>query len=307
MTDERAGDMKSGAPTAEDLATIMTVADLARCMRQLHQADGKTSLRELESWGMGHARPMPKSTLSDAFTGKQRPSAELLESFLKAMGVRDDATVRRLWLEALDRIPPAQPGRLPRSYADRGLGPVPAHTFFVEMDKVDEIYRSIEQAQEQVWLLGTTLSRHVPYLESAFQQAISNGCNIRIVLIKPAGAAMDMSVLRAGPDGLGRHEQEERLGTNLAILRRLATVGPSLEVRLIDYLAPYTLYAYDPGLAAGMIEMRLGSFHGEHHLRPTFQVRRTHDEAWFQYFYEQFVLTWNAADPYELSGGTPDQ
>jgi hypothetical protein len=54
-----------------------------------------------------------------------------------------------------------------------------------------------------------------------------------------------------------------------------------------------------------MMRMRLGSFHGKHHLRPTFQVDRSHDEAWFDYFYEQFVSMWNAGDPYDLITGEP--
>jgi hypothetical protein len=123
---------------------------------------------------------------------------------------------------------------------------VAAHKFFVETDKVDEVSRLVENVQEQAWLLGTTLSMHVPYLRPAFRQAIANGRNVRILLIKPGGAAMEMAVLRAGPEGLGQREQEEQLSNNLAILRQLAHVGPHLEVRLIDYLAPYTLYAYDP-------------------------------------------------------------
>jgi hypothetical protein len=155
--------------------------------------------------------------------------------------------------------------------------------------------------------MGTTLSMHVPYLQPALQHAIANGRDVRILLIKPAGAAMDMSALRAGPDGLGCQEQEEHLSTNLATLRRLAQAGPGLEVRLIDYLAPYTLYAYDPGLDTGKMQMRLGSFLGDHYLRPTFQVERARDESWFDYFYEQFVSIWNAADRYDLLVEDPGQ
>jgi hypothetical protein len=307
MTDEREESIeKSGPPTADELAAAATPADLAKCMRKLHHADGRIPLRELESWGVGNGRPMAKSTLGDALAGKRPPSVQLLRNFLAAMKVREEADVRP-WLEALDRIAAAQPGGRARSYADRELGPVAAHKFFVETDKVDEIARWIKDVKEQVWLMGTTLSMHVPYLQPALQHAITNGRNVRILLIKPDGAAMDMSVLRAGPDGLGRHEQEEHLSTNLAILRRLAQAGPRLEVRLIDYLAPYTLYAYDPGLDTGKIQMRLGSFHGDHYLRPTFQVERTRDESWFEYFYEQFVSMWNAAEPYDLHGEVPDQ
>ncbi len=297
--------MESGAPTVEELAAVGTVAGLAECMRRMHRFDGKTPLRELESWGVGHGRPMAKSSLGDALAGKRSPSPQLLRNLLAAMKVREESDVRP-WIEALDRVSAAQPGGRARSYADRELGPVAAHSFFVETDKVDEISYLIKNVQEQVWLLGTTLSMHVTYLESDLRQAIGNGRNVRILLIKPGSGAMDMSVLRAGPHGLDQREQEERLTTNLAILRRLAHVGPHLEVRLIDYLAPYTLYAFDPGLDTGMMQLRLGSFHGKHHLRPTFHVDRSRDEAWFEYFYEQFVSMWNAADPCDLLSDEPE-
>ncbi|MFL6072059.1 MAG: hypothetical protein ACJ73S_01425 [Mycobacteriales bacterium] len=307
MTDNTTEEMaESGAPTAAELAAVANLVDLAKCMRRLHHADGRTPLRELESWGVGHNRPMPRATLNDALVGKRPPSMRLLQNFLASMRLRDESAVRP-WLEALDRVSSARPGGQAHSYADRELGPAAAHKFFVEKDKVDEISRLIKNVQEQVWLLGTTLSMHVPYVQPALQHAVANNRNVRILLIKPGGAAMDMSVLRAGPKGLGRHEQEQHLNTNLAILWRLARFGPNVEVRLIDYLAPYTLYAYDPGMDSGMMQMRLGSFHGDHYLRPTFRVDRSRDEVWFEYFYEQFVSMWNAADPYDLGAEVSDE
>ena len=74
-----------------------------------------------------------------------------------------------------------------------------------------------------------------------------------------------MAALRAG------HPNEEELSheltSNLFKLRqaagRLAQVAAQqqcgqLEVRVLDYLAPYTLYGYDPGLRSGRLDMRLG-------------------------------------------------
>lgn len=46
------------------------------------------------------------------------------------------------------------------------------------------------------------------------------------------------------------------------------------------------------------MDLRLGSFHGQHELRPTFRLIRKRDGEWFDYFYEQFTSVWNAADPY---------
>ncbi|MBU2666778.1 hypothetical protein KOI35_25030 [Actinoplanes bogorensis] len=299
MTDERGTSTASNSPSyAEELAVVSTKADLARCMKRLKE-DGRISLRELETWGLNHGRPLARASVGDALAGRRLPSERLLRDFLNALKVQEPG-LRRAWFEALSRAQTAEPTDRSRSYAERATGPVPARNFFVETDDVDEIYRSVTSIQDQVWLLGTTLSRHIPYLEEPLRRAVANGRRARILLISPGSAAMDMSVLRAGPLGSGREQQEQQLTSNLNTLRQVAQAGSGLEVRLIDYLAPYTLYAYDPGLDIGRMELRLGSFHGEHHLRPTFQVQRSRDESWFAYFYEQFVSMWDAAEPYDL-------
>jgi hypothetical protein len=290
--------MAQSTSSAAELADVATSEELATHMKALWDSDGKVPLRELETWGVNQNLPMPKSSLHDALTGKRVPNEHLLRHFLAAHGVKQESEVQP-WLDALDRV---RPRSRTRSTAERPLEPAPAHRFFVEADDVTEISRCIDKVQEQVWLLGTTLSMHVPYLRPTLQRIIINGRNVRVLLIKPHGAAMQMSALRAGPQGLSEQEQEEHLANNLASLRNLARFGPHLEVRLIDYLAPYTLYAYDPGLQVGRMIMRLGSFYGRHELRPTFQVERARDDAWFDYFYDQFVSIWNAAEPYDLRG-----
>jgi hypothetical protein len=276
----------------EDLAAVGSMEELAACMQKLREHQGSPSLRELEQWGLNQNRPLPRSTVSDALKARRPPRIQLLENYLTALLVQD----QKSWLEALERVYAAQPRPARPQGVVSERGTVSADRFFVERDDPDEIYRLIEGVREEVWLWGTTLSMHIPYLQPAIRRAIANGRNVKILLIKSGGAAMAMSALRAGPDGLGVAEQEEQLRANLAILERLGE-DSRLAVRQIDYLAPYTLYAYDPGLDDGKMLLRIGSFHGRHHLRPTFEIKRSREEDWFYYFYEQFVSVWNAAEP----------
>ncbi|MGF1430631.1 hypothetical protein [Kitasatospora sp. LaBMicrA B282] len=177
-----------------------------------------------------------------------------------------------------------------------------ATRFFVEQDDLTVIKDLVLNAENEVWLWGTTLPMHIPYLETYLAGALAKGVLVKILLIKPASAAMDMAAFRS-PDHDAQN-MEERLATYLEILHRLAARGRGLEVRLVDYLAPYTLYAYDPGLSGGRMDLRLGSFHGDHDLRPTFQLLRGRDGDWFDYFYEQFTRVWTVADP-EAAGLRP--
>lgn len=112
-------------------------------------------------------------------------------------------------------------------------------------------------------------------LPNDVQNTLAGGVLVRIVLITPAGAAMTMAAFRSPDTDTG--QLQEFLHNNLDTLNRLHTDHPGLQVRLIDYLPPYTLYAYDPGLPAGRMDLRLASFHGDYDLRPTFSVQRARD------------------------------
>jgi len=281
---------------AGQLAGARTVEELAAVLKQILDKSG-WSLRKLQQWGIENGAPLPRTTVHDVLAGRRPPAPELLTALLNAIGITDDHQIRP-WLDALERVQQSRSTPRERVKSARSLhGQVSAAQFFVEEDQLNEITRLIQRSEDEVWLWGATLSRHIPYLESYIREAVARDCRVKVLLIKPEGAAMTMSGLRAGPEGQSIPEQRARLEHNLALLAE--RTHPGLEVRLVDYLAPYTLYAYDPGLAHGKMDLRLGSFHGQHELRPTFQLHRDRDGDWFDYFYEQFTVVWKIAEPTE--------
>ncbi|WP_420115961.1 hypothetical protein [Micromonospora sp.] len=286
-----------------DLSSVQTAEGLAGCIRSLLSRHGNLSLRELESWGIAYNRPMPRTSLGEARSGARPPSRQLLLNLLAACEVHDDREVSA-WLDALDRIHKSKSIQTRQRRLGDLTQPVSANRFFAEQDDLIEISHLIQQAQDEVWLWGTTLSMHIPYLDIYLGQALARDVRVKVLLINPGGAAMSMLAFRAGP-AWGRQTLEERLAINLGLLDRRLTQGDGLEVRLVDYLPPYTLYAYDPGLDDGSMELRLGSVGGRHELRPTFRLIRQRDGEWFDYFYEQFTTVWNAAEPYG-HGQAPD-
>lgn len=279
-----------------DLSSVQTAEGLAGCIRSLLSRHGNLSLRELESWGIAYNRPMPRTSLGEARSGARPPSRQLLLNLLAACEVHEDREVSA-WLDALDRIHKSKSIQTRQRRLGDLTQPASANRFFAEQDDLIEISHLIQQAQDEVWLWGTTLSMHIPYLDIYLGQALARDVWIKVLLINPGGAAMSMLAFRAGP-AWGRRTLEERLAINLGLLDRRLAQGDGLEVRLVDYLPPYTLYAYDPGLDDGSMELRLGSVGGRHELRPTFRLIRQRDGEWFDYFYEQFTSVWNAAEPY---------
>lgn len=276
------------------VVTVQTVTELADCLSELRRSQQpQLSLRELEQWGLGHGRPLPTSTVHDVLKAVRPPQPHLLRSLLAAFQVHDEKRVQ-VWLEALDRVESGRGASRQRSKFEE-FGPVSAARFFVEQQNISEVAKRVATVQEEVWLWGTTLQMAIPYFRPYLRKALSRGVTVRVLLIKHMGAAMTMAALRSADSGI--EDIQYALQANLDTLRRLRAKLPGMEWRLIDYLAPYTLYAYDPGLSEGLMELRLGSFHGDHDLRPTFTVQRARDGEWFDYFYEQFLLAWDEAEP----------
>jgi hypothetical protein len=292
----------SGEKFLARVAAVQTVEDLAACLSELVQAQRPPlSLRELEQWGVGHRRPLPTSTVHDVLKAVRPPRPSLLRNLLAAVQVHDEHQVQ-VWLEALDRVESTRGATRQRSRAEQEFGPVSATRFFLERQDVNEIAKRIAAADQEVWLWGAILAMYLPYLRSFIRKALTRGVLVKVLLITPAGAAMTMAAFRSPDSDID--QLQEFLHNNLEGLNRLHTQHPGLQVRLIDYLPPYTLYAYDPGLPEGRMDLRLGSFHGDYDLRPTFSIQRARDGDWFDYFYEQFTLVWNTAEPSPQTPGT---
>jgi hypothetical protein len=169
-----------------------------------------------------------------------------------------------------------------------------ADRFFVEVDNMEAVRSRILAARE-VWMLGATLRIHIPALTETLRDAVTDGLRVRLLLLKPWSPAMEMAAFQDG--SMTCEQLSHTLEANLTQLARpiSASVRGHLEIRLISYLPAGAIYIYDPGGKDGQIEMRLTSFHGNHWLRPTFQITSKTDRKWYEYFRSQFVEIWDAA------------
>lgn len=175
--------------------------------------------------------------------------------------------------------------------------------FFRPDQSIEEVRDLIRSAREEVWLWGSTLSMHVSILAPHIEQEVARGLKIRILMIEPGpSTAMRMATIRA------RHATDEELqhGLTANLYRlgqtatRLATRydqvhGGRMEVRVIDYLAPYALYAYDPHLPSGRLDVRLSGIAIDDDYRPGFTVTSVNGGIWYQHFKQQFEAAWASA------------
>ncbi|MBT2234993.1 helix-turn-helix transcriptional regulator [Nonomuraea sp. NEAU-A123] len=272
---------------ANDLAEVRTPDQFGKCLHRLRRHSG-LSLRDLHREGR-NGPGLSRTSLSEFEAGTRLPPKTTLESLLKVCKITDQGDIDHWW-EARER---AAEGIFTPT---RG-GIIRASQFFQEEDSENEIRRLILTAQEEVWLWGATLSAHIPGLVDYFERALENGTKIKILLIKPSdetgpSTSLTMSAFRANKSA---EALNRRLQYNLNLLEPLSE-QKGFELRVVDYLGPYTLYAYDPDSPHGKMDLRLSSFRGKHELRPTFRIEHEHDPDWFDYFLDQFLQTWNAGE-----------
>ncbi|HKZ42533.1 MAG TPA: hypothetical protein VJ044_16340, partial [Candidatus Hodarchaeales archaeon] len=108
---------------------------------------------------------------------------------------------------------------------------------------------------------GLTFERVLPHIRDTLAKRLQSGLEVRFLLIKPDSNAVKMAVFR------DRHHDIEELDltlrTSLSILNsltRLAVPPAKLEIRVVDYLPPWTMVAFDPYLPKGQIFVSLLPF-----------------------------------------------
>jgi hypothetical protein len=125
------------------------------------------------------------------------------------------------------------------------------------------------------------------------------------MLIAPDSSSLRLAAFRASKTSSERLNKELR--DNISRLQLMhsrlnsshdhSAVQGNLQVRVVDYLAPYALYAFDPGDTKGTIEVRLSTFRGTHYARPTFKLRADRDGQWYEHFRTEFLKVWGVATP----------
>lgn len=150
---------------------------------------------------------------------------------------------------------------------------------------------------------GLTLSRTVNDLDFALEKGLRAGLEVRFLIIRYDSSSTKMAAFR----NTRRRTKEQvdlSLHDTLSRLAAISSAAPSsegkLEARWVDYLPPYTIIAIDPHLPNGRILVRLTSFRIPNETRPTFELTRTGDRVWFDFFVEQFESVWRESDSINL-------
>jgi hypothetical protein len=149
----------------------------------------------------------------------------------------------------------------------------------------------------QIWACGYTLVNLVRGYESFFKDRLEDGCNIRLLLLKPDCDATNTL------DRLMTPKPGELMGDIKNVLARLERIEGSisssakgqLEIHLLKTAPTFSLLIVDPGLPQGWVQVEPYPSYHDVPLdtgRPHFVLKKR-EGYWYKFFCDQFQQLWD--------------
>jgi len=173
----------------------------------------------------------------------------------------------------------------------------------------EDFRKSFQMAQE-IFVLGMGQNRMITAYGGQIRRILEGGGKACFMVLDPHGHAIKMSAKRGSTQQGWTVVKNEHLGAiaRLASISRNQSCKGILEVRLIDFLSPYTLYGFDwsdPHKAS--LYVWITPFKEPSEKRPGFKLTKSQDSLWFDFFRAQFDKMWNWDEiaTYDLGQETP--
>jgi hypothetical protein len=173
----------------------------------------------------------------------------------------------------------------------------PASDFFVEnyVHNSEALLQAVNDSHE-MFVVGMGLPRFIASFGSQIRRILSQGGNVKFILIDPLGEATKMSADR----GTVRMSLEQVIAERTSAIEKLISYGkePSckgnLEVKFVDFLVPYTIFGFDASNSdKGKIFVWITPFQEPSEKRPGFILEKRLDAKWYDFFYNQFQKLWD--------------
>jgi hypothetical protein len=152
---------------------------------------------------------------------------------------------------------------------------------------------------QEVWINARNLNTVIIPHYNLFERRLAEGCSFRIIMIDPDS----LSAQLASEIGLNPTGYKDRMQMAITSLKQLAgqpTNTGRLELRLINFLPPFSLLIKDGKRSYGWMSVELYGYRVSARERPSFELTSSTDELWFKFYLKQFEDMWENAHEYHL-------
>jgi hypothetical protein len=159
-----------------------------------------------------------------------------------------------------------------------------------------ELEARLSQADE-VWVLTRTGINFWSSYQNELMRVLKRDGTVRLIILDPNGIALRLykSRFKRRWSQVKRAElMHQNIKALLEDLKDLSAELPrgTLEIRTVDYMAPWAIVLIDPHSPDGMIQVGLGMFGPSGEVRPSFVLRGRQDSDLFHLFCEEFEAMW---------------
>lgn len=160
----------------------------------------------------------------------------------------------------------------------------------------DKLYN----AKDRALFLGISFLRTLLFLQDSIESKLQAGIKFRFIIQKPGSQSVRMAAFRS------HHSSEKEINDQIdMVLSRFAKLSTRysselLDVRVIDYVPPYSIIVFDPYESAGHMFVRLTSFRSANERRPFFELSNRYSTASFEFFRNEFETIWEQAEKVNL-------
>jgi len=174
-------------------------------------------------------------------------------------------------------------------------GIVSAEAFF--KDGIPDFGNLLEQATD-ISLMSATLMAFTTNWKKALKSRLEEGARVHMIILENSTSSLEIASFRTGDkdvDSWKLHLATAAKNIN-QIQKELSSKG-NLEVRTIKYPPAYAIAVFNLADGSQRLTVELWP-HQSHEIRtnPFFVLSSDKDPKWFQYFKDQFEVTWKNAD-----------
>jgi hypothetical protein len=172
------------------------------------------------------------------------------------------------------------------------------YRLFKKRFDVEEELALVKQGRKVI-LMGPGFTVLIPRLVDHFAGGLPPNVEMKVLVTDPDGNAIKLAAFRAHkPVGELRDVYVYAFSRLWDISEK--STGGKLEIRVLDYLAPYAMIGIDPNSRTGALQMRLTAWHAPRtEDRPLIELSRSQDGEWFEHFIGDFEKMWEEATPWK--------
>jgi hypothetical protein len=158
---------------------------------------------------------------------------------------------------------------------------------------------------DEVWMLGVNMRKTTEGNFYHFLKKASGGGKIRVLIASPSEANVNEVTARFRDPGvtvktIAGHFEE--VLARYSEIKAAARSDDSCQVRLLDFVPPYSLYIFPRTKDDGVVYVEVyghKSETGKSGSLPKFQVTERENFRWYRHFVDQFEVMWKQAKVYD--------